>query len=254
MKFEDLKLIQQITILSNMMETPDTSKTKEENIHRIPDTNYVIDVMDVYTSTSAYIPVSSGEDGDIDVDFSSVYPSDEGEDSVSLDFVMVRNHEENSSIDKFGLLAGLILSGDLVTGLKKIISILGTLSKLGFVKGNPSEVLKRMLELIPIAKTLPTEIFERVYIDPIGAKVVRVIHESVNTVILKSGPDYLKDEISINDYYYGHIIEHENRNTDNDSQNLRLTVGYGAFGLNNVISFRVSNLSLIHISEPTRPY
>ena len=240
MKFEDLKLIQQIAILSNMIETPNTTRKPENEIYRVPDTDFVIDIMDVYTTTDVYMPLESNEDDGFDVNFTAFYNPEEEEERVTLEFVIGQDYASESPIDKFGLLAGMSLRGELGPALKKIIEVVGTLTNLGFVKNNPTGILTRMLELIPVAKSLPSELFESVYIDPIGTNTVKVIHESMNAALITYEKEYLKQGIIIPDFAYGHRVLHGDPVVNDTARELDLTVNYGIIGLNNIIVFEVS--------------
>lgn len=244
MKFQDLKLIQQLMILSNMIDKPDVTERLAENIYRVPDSDYVIDAIEVYTASSVHVSVLPDDnDGYYGVNFTSDLRRQSDTDKVNLEFVLGQVDDESKQIDKFGLLAGMTVKGDLTTALEKLIAITETLVNIGFVENNPNEVLKRLLSLIPIAESLPSELFERVYIDPIGSNVVNVIRESIVVALKKDNVDYVKDGISISNYFFGHILEYTSPVTDGDNKRLGITFGYGALGLNNVINVRVSDFN-----------
>ena len=242
MRFKDLKLIQQVAILSNMIDKPDVSKRLEKNIYHIPDTDYIVDAVEAYTATDIYVPMSPDTlYPTTGVNFSVPMYDGNYEDKLQLEFVLGHGDDVDSPIDKFGLLAGMEVKGELATGLQKVIDITKTLFKLGFVKNNPSEILKRLLSLIPIAESLPTELFERIYIDPIGAKMVSDIHESINVVLRQEVLESKANGVLVCPYYFGHILDSVREDTDDGESRLTVTFGYGVLGLGNVITVRVND-------------
>lgn len=46
MKFEDLKLIQQVVILESMIHTPNVKDSSNGKYYRVPDSSFIIDILD----------------------------------------------------------------------------------------------------------------------------------------------------------------------------------------------------------------
>lgn len=212
MKFEDLKLIQQVNILGNMINTPDKDARYNNVFYPVPDTAYIIDVKQVHVSRSVEI-CFNGNDMYMDDNYHGISISswgspdgDDDSDSIHIEFNMAGPDDKDGVLDRYGLLAGLLIKNNLLEGLKKISTIIASLTKLNFVAGKPGELIDRMIELIPIAQSFPSELFEQVYIDPIGHWVVDTISAEWQNAYKEHGFIKERGNTVIEDIYNGFVI------------------------------------------------
>lgn len=172
MTFDDLHLMQQIYLVREYLE-------KGENINRPDGCEYHVDEAHGVTINKSHLrtqmkhvwipnPVDEETGDDVFVTFET---SDiKGVDYVNVNFRSLTNDNDRRLYDKFGLTYGLHLTGALEDGLIKMLKMLEPFIELEQLSKSTTRVLKRMLDTIPLIKTLPDSFFDDVKVD-IGAMV-----------------------------------------------------------------------------------
>lgn len=186
MTFDDLQAIQQVAILRDIMLSPEEGlnvDNVDRELYTVPETEYVIDTC--FSNTIPDVWVSLKEKTGR-LAFENEYKSDK--DSIKLNVYQrsKENFAPEESVDKFNLTGDISISKPLEWSLGKVITMLNSFDTLLGHSNDSQEILAEMIRLMPTARALPEELFDKMYIDPEMVMSIKIFTNFLRECVLKS--------------------------------------------------------------------
>lgn len=239
MKFDDLNLLQQLTIVSQMLSKPNPKEIRDKHLFVDDGTGYAFDVSYLLYGNYTDLNISNHE-YEVGISINQTHDDDEPYEGVRLSFGMNNSKPSDAYIDRFGIFTNIVIKGDLEKSLVRILGMIKELSKLSYVNEEAVKIINKVIELIPAARSLPEELFDRVYVDPYGAYLVDVIADVLHDGNENFDFEYRKENVLIEPYMRYSFLVSDITPTNNirKSNDRQLCFGYGS-SIDNIIDVRI---------------
>lgn len=181
MKFEDLRLIQQISILGDML-LDENERDPNKPHYAVPGTSYKLSRKMEGTTEQYIIPIDlePGKNKIIQFTGSLTTPEDHLTVTISMD-----DGSQDKELDKFALLSGVTIRGDLKESLENIAAMMVSFQEIGFVISDNAQIFTKLISLIDIAKAFPEELFNSIYVDPVGVQTISLLNDIIGEEMRK---------------------------------------------------------------------